>query len=525
MNATVTGIRRDQKPNASGSTNAGEEIQTRYSQELVLALSGPVGSGVNMVHEVLSATLRASGYEVVHIRISSYFQEFAKELGMAIPDTSAGEYERISKLQDLGNSLRSVLGDDLGAQIAMNAIALDRTQRHPGVDLSEIKPKRVAYVIDQLKNPFEATLLRDVYGNMFYLVGVLASYERRKQNLISSMSPQSAESLIERDRAEADGGGQQLEKTLKLADYFVRNSQDNTKDLEGHLQRFVDLIHGRNGITPTVQERGMYAAFSAALQSACLSRQVGAAILDSQGNILATGCNDVPRAGGGLYEETGASDHRCVFREGGLCFNDKHKDKLRDEISELLKAGGVDPFKALGLAKEIRKSTRLKDLIEFSRAVHAEMDALISAARKGGSGVQDGILFTTTYPCHNCARHIVAAGIRAVYFVEPYGKSLASELHNDSIDHDADCEGNIASDPNGKVAFLHFDGVAPRRFSDLFYAIDSRKDSSGKARQAERFQAAQRAPELLDNYRQLEAKIAERFKKKVADGNPPHPAA
>lgn len=525
MNATVTDIRKGSKLSSSSSTNAGEEIQSRYSQELVIALSGPVGSGVNMVQEVLSTTLRASGYEVVHVRISSYFQQFATELGLAIQDTFSGEYDRISKLQDLGNSLRKVLGDDLGAQIAMNAIALDRTQRHPEVELKEIKPTRVAYVVDQLKNPFEATLLRDVYGNMFYLVGVLASYERRKQNLVSLMAPQHAEMLIERDREEADGGGQQLEKTLKLADYFVRNSQDNAKELERHLQRFVDLVHGRNGITPTVQERGMYAAFSAALQSACLSRQVGAAILDSQGNILATGCNDVPKAGGGLYEENGSHDHRCVFREGGVCFNDKYKDKLRDEITELLKKGGVDPLKALGLAKEIRKSTRLKDLIEFSRAVHAEMDALISAARKGGRGVQDGVLFTTTYPCHNCARHIVAAGIRAVYFVEPYGKSLASELHSDSIDHDADCEGDPATGSNGKVAFLHFDGVAPRRFSDLFYAVDSRKDSLGKARQTERFQAAQRAPELLDNYRELEAKIAQRFMKKVADGQGPHPAA
>lgn len=523
MNATVAGIRKNMT-RAAGSTNAGEEIQSRYSQELVLALSGPVGSGVGMVQQVLSSTLRASGYEVVHVKVSSHFQDFARELGLAVPSAPLGEYERISKLQDLGNSLRGILGDDLGAQIAMNAIALDRTQRHPGIDLAEIKPKRVAYLIDQLKNPFEATLLREVYGNMFYLVGVLASYERRKQNLIGSMTPQYAENLIERDRAEADGGGQQLEKTLKLADYFVRNSQDNTKDLEVHLQRFVDLIHGRNGITPTVQERGMYAAFSAALQSACLSRQVGAAIIDAEGNILATGCNDVPKAGGGLYEEAGGPDHRCVFREGGHCFNDKYKDKLRDEISSLLRNGGVEPEKALVLAREIRKSSRLKDLIEFSRAVHAEMDALISAARRGGRGVQNGILFTTTYPCHNCARHIVAAGIRAVYFVEPYGKSLASELHNDSIDHDADCEDKNLGDPNGKVAFLHFDGVAPRRFSELFYAIDSRKHSSGKAKQVERFQASQHAPELLDNYRQLEAKIAERLKKKVADGAGPQSA-
>ncbi|MFP1452717.1 hypothetical protein ACLB1N_19070 [Escherichia coli] len=33
----------------------------------------------------------------------------------------------------------------------------------------------------------------------------------------------------------------------------------------------------------------MYAAFSTSLQSACLSRQVGAALFDDEGNLLAVG--------------------------------------------------------------------------------------------------------------------------------------------------------------------------------------------------------------------------------------------
>lgn len=514
MNSVVKELRVG--TTAVKSTNAGEEIQSRYSQELVLGLSGPVGSGVPFVRELLEDSLKSNGYDVVHVKVSDHFDRLAADLNIPLRANPAGEYDRISGMQDLGNELRNVLGDDLGAQIAMDAIAHDRADRHPGVPVADIKPQRVAYVVDQLKNPYEATLLRDVYGNMFYLIGVLGSYERRKQNLTSKMSAADAERLIERDRAEADGGGQQLEKTLKLADYFVRNSQDNSQDLLKHLGRFIDLMHGKNGITPTINERGMYAAHSAALRSACLSRQVGAAIIDSQGSIVATGCNDVPQAGGGLYEE-GVGDHRCVFREGGLCFNDKHKDKLRDEIAVILRDAGIDEVKAENAAHKIRTKTRLRDLIEFSRAVHAEMDALISAARKGGSGVQDCTLFTTTYPCHNCARHIVAAGIRAVYFIEPYGKSLAGELHNDSINHDADSEPLPRTDGRERVAFLHFDGVAPRRFSDLFYSLESRKDAQGRARRESPLSASQRAPELLDNYRQLEAKIAERLQKKISD--------
>src|SRR5690606_29216037 len=220
----------------------------------------------------------------------------------------------------------------------------------------------------------EAQLLKSVYGNLFYFIGVLCGYKGRKANLNAAMSADYAERLIERDRAESDHNGQQLDKTLKLADFFVRNTHHNTELLKRPIERFLGLVHGDNGLTPTVQEKGMYAAQGAALQSACLSRQVGAAISDCSGNILSTGCNDVPRAGGGLYEAGADPDHRCVFWEGGRCFNDKKKDQLRDAIEAALVESGLAGEKAKQCADAIRRKTGVKDLIEFSRAVHAEMD-------------------------------------------------------------------------------------------------------------------------------------------------------
>ena len=63
--------------------------------------------------------------------------------------------------------------------------------------------------------------------------------------------------------------------------------------------------------------------------------------------------------------------------------------------------------------------------------VHAEMEALLSCARSGVSPV-GGTLYSTTFPCHNCAKHIVAAGLRRVVYVEPYPKSRAVEFFNRS---------------------------------------------------------------------------------------------
>jgi cytidine deaminase len=102
----------------------------------------------------------------------------------------------------------------------------------------------------------------------------------------------------------------------------------------------------------------------------------------------------------------------------------------------------------------------IADLTEYGRVVHAEMEALLSCARLGVS-TKGGTLYSTTFPCHNCAKHIVAAGIERVVYIEPYPKSKALEFHDDSIDLGFD-------KTSGKVHFEPFVGVGPRRFFDLF---------------------------------------------------------
>ncbi|MDR0183972.1 hypothetical protein [Lysobacter arvi] len=387
MNAVLKPVASKPTGNTKSSgASANDDLRARESQELVFALSGPVGSGIQFVKDALVRELEARSYDVVIVKVSELFGEEAARYGVNITAPKGpAEFQRISHLQDVGNALRKALGEDVGAQLAIKSIKQDRVNRHPEVaDLDAIKPGRVAYIVDQLKHPKEAQLLKSVYGNLFFLVGVLCGYDRRKANLTTKMPAEKAEQLIHRDRAESDRDGQQLDKTLKLADFFVRNTHHNTEMLQPPVRRLLGLVHGDNGITPTRKEKGMYAAHSAALQSACLSRQVGAAIVDRHGNIVSTGCNDVPRAGGGLYESASGADHRCVFWEGGVCFNDQRKDQLRDSIKEVLLEKGVDSDTATSYADAIRSRTGVRDLIEFSRAVHAEMDAIVRVARRGG---------------------------------------------------------------------------------------------------------------------------------------------
>jgi hypothetical protein len=116
------------------------------------------------------------------------------------------------------------------------------------------------------------------------------------------------------------------------------------------------------------------------------------------------------------------------------------------------------------------------------------MDALINCANAGVSP-KGGTLFTTAFPCHNCTRHIIAAGISRVVYIEPYPKSRAIDLHGDAISlgknedrRKRDSGGSIS-----KIPFVPFVGVGPRRFFDLFsmdlssgYSLE-RKNEGAKA--------------------------------------------
>ena len=111
--------------------------------------------------------------------------------------------------------------------------------------------------------------------------------------------------------------------------------------------------------------------------------------------------------------------------------------------------------------REALLESPLSDITEYSRAVHAEMEALLFCARNHIS-LRGCTLYCTTHPCHTCAKLIIAAGISRVVYIEPYPKSKALELHKDAI------SSGILDAEDGKISFEPFVGVGPRLFFDLF---------------------------------------------------------
>lgn len=459
-------------------------LAPRAHPELVFGLVGPIGVNLDPVISALARELHALKYNPVTIRLSEQIEAFfGSSYNLETED------HRISKLMDAGTRLRAE--SERGDAVALLGIAeIARTRQE---DLGG-KSDSNAFILRSLKHPSEVETLRSVYGKGFFLISVYAPREVRVSALADRIrrshfgkgaaARSKAELLVERDELEESTSlGQDVKDAFPLADLFVDSRSKPA--LESQISRFLQLLFGNVFHTPTRDEHGMHYARSAALRSSDLNRQVGAAILKPEGDLIAVGCNDVPKAGGDLYWPGDQGDARDFqkgvdamaeervqvlgellerFKSNGLLADSTTKNDINQLVKELIS----------GEKKTILKGSRVMGLLEFGRSVHAEMAALTSAARLGIS-VRDATLFCTTFPCHMCARHIVASGIKRVVYVEPYPKSMAKQLHRDAISVDP----TAPSDDH--VNFEPFEGIAPRQYHVIFDAGDLRKDKDGRA--------------------------------------------
>lgn len=486
---------------------AGKVLDGLISKEIIFAVVGPVGSGTSEIATALNKFLLEAEFDSRILKARKEIVKWSEENSFDIPE-DAGLEQSIA-LQNAGDEMRRQSGH---AAVAVHLIRSIREDRAAATGVkaeagTAVKPDRKprAYVIDSLRNPAEAILLRRIYQQAFCLIGVVCDEDvrlKRLQNKYTDAGKSPIEKFMERDEKASDKYGQQVADTFHLSDFFVNNSQPRLIENQAHVQksnpdwivveelgRLVEILTHEKIIRPRPNETAMYHAYGARMRSACLSRQVGAALMDNRGNVVATGTNEVPRAGGGVYadplEGTLAIgkevDHRC-FSHGGFCRNTREQNEIITDLVDTVPEFKTDLTD--DLKRRVRK-TKVGQLIEFSRAVHAEMETLLAAARQGVPTVGTR-LFVTTYPCHNCARHIVAAGVDEVQFIEPYLKSKALPLHGDSITSEqkgwvapsafAELPAEEREKRIAQVLFRPFTGVAPRLYRKAFYKDRDLKD-------------------------------------------------
>ncbi|WP_301098317.1 anti-phage dCTP deaminase [Otariodibacter sp.] len=475
---------------------------TINDSELIIGIVSPVGAESDIIIDSLITKLQKFSYYADTIKLSSLLPKFETK-------NDTGEYDRIKHYIKQGDLLRERSQNN--AILATGAIKLIAEKRE------ENKQNKKVYIIDSLKHPDEVELLRKVYGEGFYLFGIHADKDRRLDFLSEKgCEPEQANELINTDENENISHGQKTRDTYHLSDFFL-NIGNNTDQVRNTLQRFLDLIFSNPYLNPTFDEFAMFMAFNSSVRSGDLSRQVGA-VISKKEQIVATGANDVPKFGGGLYWAVQNSDGKIEDIESGKDYKkgfDSNKNAQNEMIQRILRQSDnlfseEEKQKKKLMLEEILKKSQIADLTEFGRVVHAEMEAILSCGREGISTL-NSVLYCTTFPCHNCAKHIIASGIQRVVYVEPYPKSKALDFHSESIELKSSFDINTPI-TNNKVIFEPFIGVGPRRFLDLFsMSLGAgiklkRKQKTGAILSWDNDSKSIRTPLLTESYRDLEKK-------------------
>lgn len=479
------------------------------SRELFFGLIGAVGTDLSKVTDELSDLLGTFNYTAHPVRLAELLEEWGPYKS-ELKTSPADEY--IESHMKAGDELRErTRRPDVLCVLALQKIREMRSAK---------SSDRRAFIFRSIKNPGELERLRTIYGDSFYAIAAYASHEHRKQALAARIAKSKggnpegfygvAEDLISADQSGPNKKmGQLVSKVFHRADIFVDVSDEDK--LRKSLARFLMLIFGDTLQTPTKEEYSMFLAQAAALRSSELGRQVGACIANSRGDVVALGTNEVPRAGGGLYWPDDDPDKR-QFHFGSDSNDEQKRGVVIDTLSRLKNAEWLkDEYRsknaedladlALGENAVFGRDSRIANLIEFGRAVHGEMAALTDAARRGVS-VEGCSIYVTTFPCHLCARHIVAAGITTVVYIEPYPKSLTAELYPDSVAVEGEEESKL-------VRFVPFVGLAPKQYLRLFEASERKDRVSGKVLRLVKRTSLLRYSKAEAAYLELETSVLE----------------
>lgn len=118
-----------------------------------------------------------------------------------------------------------------------------------------------------------------------------------------------------------------------------------------------------------------------AKRATCLRRKVGAIIVKNK-RILSTGYNGAPS------DVSHCSDTGCLRKQMDVPSGERH---------------------------------------ELCRGIHAEQNAIIQAASHGVS-INGAALYCTNLPCFICAKMIINAGIKTIYYKDGYADEMSRAM-------------------------------------------------------------------------------------------------
>ena len=349
---------------------------------------------------------------------------------------------------------------------------LDKSFSHSGN--KEFRPDSL-FVIECFRNPYEVEFFRSRYAE-FYLLSISAKKKKRKARVGESFSQK-------RDRRD-EGKGKGSDELYKLdvtscvlsSDIAILNDYDDKQGFLEKFLRYFSLIRTPGCIPPSNNELYMHIAYSHSLKSTCISRKVGAVILGPKGYILGAGWNAPGdgQIGCGLRIKDDLltiGDIPLTSKEEDL---EKFKDILREKEAEYICYKDImskiytdkkifenniecqnDCLNQLSSQLDIKR-------LEYCRALHAEENAILQSAKVGGMPIENGTIYTTTYPCELCAKKLYQIGVRTIYYTEPYPESISEQV--------------FLEDGTKVIERIAFEGVKSHSYYRLFKPVYDKKD-------------------------------------------------
>lgn len=167
-------------------------------------------------------------------------------------------------------------------------------------------------------------------------------------------------------------------------------------------------------------------AYTAKHNSGCISRHVGAAITDENYSIKAIGWNNTPSGQvpcvlrnaedllGRKNDINSFTNFEKTDSKFSMALDENFRSKI-EEYNENLKGRNV-----CFCFKDVKNSCSDGKNQVHTRSLHAEESAFLQITKYGGTGIENGKLFTTACPCELCAKKAYQLGIKVIYYIDPY---------------------------------------------------------------------------------------------------------
>lgn len=374
--------------------------------------------------------------------LRSFYTEFLPKRNAELKDVMGGApYVKLFQLigSNLRNSGNVTSGDVISGKFFSLAERINKIIKE--IRQARTNGEKTFIVIDAIRNPFEAIYFQDRYSS-FYLMAVSCNDDERKRRLRGLGYTDAQINVVDDEEyGKLDATNQKayvkqdIKACLQRADLHVSNPDSgnmvsNFNSLADQLLTFVALMVRPGLVTPTPLERCMQIAYTAKLNSGCISRQVGAVVTDVNFSVQSVGWNDTP-----FGQVPCSLRNRFDLTNGYAQDSYSEYEKIDVQFIDAISKGNEKFVKVANTGRNI--SYCFKDEYNnltgksnqvHTRSLHAEENAFLQIAKYGGRGVENGKLFTTASPCELCSKKAYQLGIKEIYYIDPYPGIAVSHI-------------------------------------------------------------------------------------------------